>query len=45
MSGTVKQKQWGAVGEFHNGGDGNIGAEHDDADVCRLGLYFLGRYT
>ena len=25
MSGTVKQKQWGAVGEFHNGGDGNIG--------------------
>ena len=22
MSGTVKQKQWGAVGEFHNGGDG-----------------------
>ena len=25
MPGTVKQKQWGAVGEFHNGGDGNIG--------------------
>lgn len=25
MPGTVKQKQWGAAGEFHNGGDGNIG--------------------
>lgn len=25
MSGTIKPKQWGAVGEFHNGGDGNIG--------------------
>lgn len=25
MPGTVKQKQWGAIGEFHNGGDGNIG--------------------
>lgn len=25
MPGTVKQKQWGAPGEFHNGGDGNIG--------------------
>lgn len=25
MPGTVKPKQWGAAGEFHNGGDGNIG--------------------
>ncbi len=25
MSGTIKQKAWGAPGEFHNGGDGNIG--------------------
>lgn len=25
MPGTVKQKTWGAPGEFHNGGDGNIG--------------------
>ncbi len=25
MPGTVKQKQWGAPGEFHNGGDGNMG--------------------
>lgn len=25
MSGTIKQKPWGAPGEFHNGGDGNIG--------------------
>ena len=25
MSGTIKPKQWGAAGEFHNGGDGNIG--------------------
>jgi len=25
VPGTVKQKQWGAPGEFHNGGDGNIG--------------------
>lgn len=25
MPGTIKPKQWGAVGEFHNGGDGNIG--------------------
>jgi exo-1,4-beta-D-glucosaminidase len=25
MPGTVKQKQWGAPGEFRNGGDGNIG--------------------
>jgi len=25
MPGTVKQKQWGATGEFRNGGDGNIG--------------------
>ncbi|MDR2919552.1 MAG: glycoside hydrolase family 2 [Tannerella sp.] len=25
MPGTAKQKQWGAPGEFHNGGDGNIG--------------------
>lgn len=25
MPGTTKQKQWGAPGEFHNGGDGNIG--------------------
>ena len=25
MPGTIKQKQWGAAGEFHNGGDGNIG--------------------
>ena len=25
MPGTIKPKQWGATGEFHNGGDGNIG--------------------
>lgn len=25
MPGTIKPKQWGAAGEFHNGGDGNIG--------------------
>lgn len=25
MPGTVRQKQWGAPGEFRNGGDGNIG--------------------
>lgn len=25
MPGTAKQKQWGAPGEFRNGGDGNIG--------------------
>ena len=25
VPGTVRQKQWGAPGEFHNGGDGNIG--------------------
>jgi len=25
MPGTTKQKQWGAPGEFRNGGDGNIG--------------------
>lgn len=25
MPGNVKQKKWGATGEFHNGGDGNIG--------------------
>ena len=25
MTGTVRQKQWGAPGEFRNGGDGNIG--------------------
>lgn len=25
MPGTVKPKQWGAAGEFRNGGDGNIG--------------------
>ena len=25
MPGTIKPKKWGAVGEFHNGGDGNIG--------------------
>ena len=25
MPGTIKPKRWGAVGEFHNGGDGNIG--------------------
>lgn len=25
VPGTVKPKQWGAAGEFHNGGDGNIG--------------------
>lgn len=26
MPGSVKPKDWGAKGEFHNGGDGNIGA-------------------
>lgn len=25
VPGTIKPKRWGAVGEFHNGGDGNIG--------------------
>ena len=25
MPGTIKPKQWGAAGEFHNGGDGIIG--------------------
>lgn len=25
MSGTIRQKAWGAPGEYHNGGDGNIG--------------------
>lgn len=25
MAGTIKPKQWGAAGEYHNGGDGNIG--------------------
>lgn len=25
VPGTIKPKQWGAAGEFHNGGDGNIG--------------------
>ena len=25
MPGTIKPKQWGATGEVHNGGDGNIG--------------------
>lgn len=25
MPGTIKQKAWGAKGEYHNGGDGNIG--------------------
>lgn len=25
IPGMTKPKQWGAVGEFHNGGDGNIG--------------------
>ena len=25
MPGPIKPKQWGATGEFHNGGDGNIG--------------------
>lgn len=25
MPGTIKPKKWGAAGEFHNGGDGNIG--------------------
>ncbi len=25
IPGTIKPKQWGAAGEFHNGGDGNIG--------------------
>ncbi len=26
VPGTVKPKDWGAKGEYHNGGDGNIGA-------------------
>lgn len=25
MPGTIKPKRWGAAGEFHNGGDGNMG--------------------
>ena len=25
MPGTIMPKKWGAVGEYHNGGDGNIG--------------------
>lgn len=25
VPGTIKPKRWGAVGEYHNGGDGNIG--------------------
>lgn len=25
IPGTIKPKRWGAAGEFHNGGDGNIG--------------------